>query len=80
MLKYTTSHTPLAAYLISKNFNYPEIEYKGYTNKAFYIFEASPQLQKCVTDFNTSQDTGCVSRCFDIYRKLLISIKNEGGW
>lgn len=80
MQKFTTSHTPLVAYLISKNFDYPEIEYRGYTHKAFYTFEASDRLQKHVNDFNTCNDEGCVSRCFEIYRKLLISIKNEGGW
>ena len=77
-MEYTTSHTPLAAYLMSEGFPNKEIKFVGYTNKAVFVFEKTPQLEKSVDDFNTVRAFGNIPVVFDIYRRLLIQVKGGG--
>lgn len=76
MPEWKTFSTKLASYLISEGFKLEDTERTG-DHSVRFVFLDSPELQKSVMDFNTCRDIGCVSRAFDIYSKLLITIKND---
>jgi hypothetical protein len=74
---FKTSDTALAAYLISEGFNSPDIEYNGNNRASFVFNKTNPEIDKCISDFDTARATGNIVLFFNAYQALLRRIKER---
>jgi len=74
---FKTSDTALSAYLISKGFNTPEIEFTNGT-RAFFIFSPrDSKIDKHINAFDSARATGNIVLFFNAYQVLLRRIKER---
>ena len=76
--KFTTTQTPLAAWLHSQGFKIVEVLTLEFP--ATIVFEDSPSLQKYIHLWQTSQADGNCNAFYDSLRLLLSKVKPSWLW
>lgn len=73
---FSTSDTPLAAYLISEGFELLRIDYEGF--RAFFVFDGSDEiLQRVVSDYNRAVALGNIVAYEKARKGLVARVKGE---